>query len=125
MSCNNCTRLKPINICADSIIIGTVDNPDEEYNVILTSLANGFKVRYKCDSDMDGLLTLTPDNGFSLATNMAYQLIVNQSNSLETGDDLTIGTITDDCYTLSFERITEILNTGQTPTNLTQTLELA
>lgn len=125
MSCNNCTRLKPVNICATSLVIGTVENTDEEYNIIFTSLANGFKVRYKADSDVDGLLTLTPESGFALATDMGYEIIVNQSNSLETGDEFTIGTVADDCFTLSFTRITEVLNDGQTASTLIQTLELA
>ena len=100
--CAPCTRLKQISVCTDSIVIGTVSSINTVYHIYFVSLANGMRIRYTATSDANGLLTLTPADGFILATNHLYEIFVTTGTSVTTGDNLTIGSTTTTCYQLSF-----------------------
>lgn len=120
--CNACTRLKPVSVCASNIIIGTVANANQNYNIYFRSLSNGFLVKYTATSNGSGLLTLSPTDGFVLATNHLYELFVNQSQSTSTGANLTIGSTTATCYNVMFEQVYDELSIYS---YINQTLEIA
>lgn len=101
--CEPCTRLKNIAICTDTIVIGTVATISTSYNIYFRSLANGMIVRYTATSDVNGLLTLTPTDGFVLSPNIIYEIWVNKTNSNLEGENLTISGTAATCYTLMFE----------------------
>lgn len=119
--CSQCTRLKPVSICTNNLIIGTV-TASTIYNIYFRSLSNGFVVKYTATSDGSGLLTLSPVDGFVLACNHLYELYVNTSTSSTTGTNLTIGTATSTCYNVLFE---QIYDQSDVYTYVNQTLELA
>lgn len=120
--CNSCTALKPVSICNTNLIIGTVANANQNYNIYFRSLANGFLVKYTATSDVNGLLTLSPDDGFVLATNHLYEIHVNQIQSTSTGANLTIGSTTDTCYKVMFEQVYDV---SDIYSYINQTLEIA
>lgn len=103
--CAPCTRLKNVALCTESLVIGTVAAVNTLHNIYFRSLANGFFVKYRAVSDANGLLTLTPAEGFVLSSNTLYELWVNTSNANQTGLNLTIGGTADTCYTVMFDRI--------------------
>lgn len=113
MICDSCKTLRPINICTDSIEIGTVASINSTYNIYFISLANGLIVRYTTISDANGLLILTPTS-FVFATNHLYKLFVNQTNSVERGEDLTIGVNTAKCFNIEFVEVKDFQHTVQT-----------
>lgn len=102
--CAPCTQLMPVDICATSIIIGEVPLANTEYNIYFRSLANGFVIKYRATSDGSNILTLTPNNGFVLATEMVYEVWVNRSTTSDCGDDLIICSTTARCFTVIFQR---------------------
>src|SRR5574343_1852824 len=102
--CSQCTRLKPVSICVNNLIIGTV-SASTSYSIYFRSLANGFIVKYTATSNGAGLLTLSPTDGVVLATNHLYEMYVNTSTSSSTGANLTIGTTTATCYNVMFEQV--------------------
>ena len=120
--CNNCTPLKPVSICNNDLIIGTVANNNTLYNIYFRCLANGMVVKYTATSDNAGLLTLSPDAGFIFATNMVYELYVNNTTSSSTGANLTIGGTTATCFSLMFEQVYDMTSVYSF---VEQTLELA
>lgn len=120
--CNSCPRLKPISICVNNLIIGTVSSLSTSYNIYFRSLANGFVVKYTATSDGAGLLTLSPTDGFVLASNHLYELYVNTTTSSSTGANLTIGTTTATCYNVMFEQVHD---EDSVYTYVNQTLEIA
>lgn len=120
--CTACTSLKPISICNTNLIIGTVANANQNYNIYFRSLSNGFIVKYTATSSADGLLTLSPEDGFVLSTNHTYEMFVNQSQSTSTGVDLTIGTTTATCYNVIFEQVHDM---SDVYSYINQTLEIA
>lgn len=103
--CHSCTRLKPVSICTTNLIIGTVANANQNYNIYFRSLANGFLVKYVATSNGSGLLTLSPTDGLILATNHLYEMYVNQTQSTSTGAILTIGATVATCYNIMFEQV--------------------
>lgn len=111
--CSQCTQLLPIDICATSIVIGTVPQANTEYNIYFKSLATDYMVSFKATSDSNSLLTLEPENGFDLAVGMSYEVYVNTTTSGSCGDNLTICTTTATCYMVEFERVKRILTTYQ------------
>ncbi len=113
--CAPCTKLLPIDVCATSIIIGTVADANTSYNVYFRNLANDFLVKYKTTSDGDGLITLVPDNGFAFASGVLYEIWVNKTSNINCGDDLTICETTAKCYSVEFERMNIVLNDDQEP----------
>lgn len=120
--CTQCVALKPVSICNSNLIIGTVGSNNTLYNIYFRSLANGFVVKYTATSNGSGLLTLSPEDGFVLATNHLYELYVNTSTSSSTGANLTIGTSTATCYTVMFEQVYDL---SDVYSYVNQTLELA
>ncbi len=109
--CVKCTQLKQISLCTDSLIIGSVSayNFNVSYRVYFKSLATGAVYSYPVTSNNTGLLTLTFIAGFPLSTGQAYELWVNQTgDSIDTQEDLTIGTTTALCYTLSATMVYDI-----------------
>lgn len=120
--CSQCTRLKPVSICASNLIIGTVANANQNYNIYFRSLSNGFIVKYTATSNGSGLLTLSPTDGFVLATNHLYEMYVNTSTSSSTGANLTIGTTTATCYNVMFE---QVYDEDSIYSYVNQTLEIA
>lgn len=120
--CNFCTRLKPVSICVNNLIIGTVSGLSTSYNIYFRSLANGFIVKYTATSNGAGLLTLSPTDGFVLATNHLYEMYVNTSTSSSTGANLTIGTTTATCYSVMFE---QVYDEDSIYSYVNQTLEIA
>lgn len=117
--CAPCTRLKNVALCTESLVIGTVAAANTLHNIYFRSLASGFFVKYRAVSDANGLLTLTPADGFVLSSNTLYELWVNTSNSTETGLDLTIDGSAAKCYTVMFDKIYYSAGNDYT----TQTLE--
>lgn len=100
--CSQCTQLKQISLCTDSIIIGTVVNENAPYIVYFKSLATGAIYSYPVTANANGVLTLQFVDGFPLSTGQAYELWVNEAgDSIDTQDNLTIGATTATCYTLS------------------------
>lgn len=120
--CNQSTALKPVSICTNNLIIGTVGSNNTLYNIFFRSLSNGFLVKYTATSNGSGLLTLSPTDGFVLACNHLYELYVNTSTSTSSGVSLTIGNKTDTSFKLMFERV----NVGDSVYSyINQTLEPA
>lgn len=105
--CSQCYALKPVSICTTNLIIGTVANANQNYNIYFRSLANGFLVKYTATSDGSGLLTLSPSDGFLLAMNHVYEMYVNQTQSTSTGVNLTIGSTTATCFNVTFEDVND------------------
>lgn len=120
--CSQCTRLKPVSICVNNLIIGTVSGTSTLYNIYFRSLANGFIVKYTATSSGAGLLTLSPTDGFVLATNHLYEMYVNTYTSSSTGANLTIGTTTATCYNVMFE---QVYDEDSIYSYVNQTLEIA
>lgn len=120
--CSQCTHLKPVSICTNNLIIGTVGSFNTLYNIFFRSLANGFLVKYTATSNGSGLLTLSSNDGFVLATNHLYEMYVNTSTSTSTGANLTIGSVTDTCYNVLFEQVND---EDSVYSYINQTLELA
>lgn len=120
--CQSCTRLKPVSICVNNLIIGTVANASQNYNIYFRSLANGFLVKYVATSNGSGLLTLSPVDGLVLATNHLYEIFVNQSQSTSTGANLTIGSTVATCYNVMFE---QVYDDDSIYSYINQTLEIA
>ena len=112
--CTPCTVLNPVSICTDSLVIGTVGSNNTLYHIFFISLANGMIVHYTSTSSNAGLLTLTPTGGFLLATNHTYELFVNTTQSVSTGENLTIGTITAQCFNVSFVDVLDTSFASQT-----------
>ena len=105
--CSPCIRLNEISLCTDSIIIGTVAQSNTLYNIYFISLATGIKVHYQATSDVNGLLILTPDDPFVLASDHLYEVFVNTTNSPSIGEDLTIDSTTAKCYQVSFIQVVD------------------
>ncbi|MES2592414.1 MAG: hypothetical protein V4608_11045 [Bacteroidota bacterium] len=103
--CNPCTRLMPVALCTDSIVIGTVATINTVYNIYFTSLATGKVFRFNATSSGAGLLTLTPTDGFDFASDTGYELKVNKVNTSLTGENLTIGGTTAKCFFITFEHV--------------------
>lgn len=120
--CQSCTALKPVSICNTNLIIGTVANASQSYNIYFRSLANGFLIKYTATSSSAGLLTLSPASGFVLATNHTYEMFVNQSTSVSTGVNLTIGSTVATCYNVIFEKVYDM---SSVYSYINQTLEIA
>jgi len=120
--CSACTALKPVSICNSNLIIGTVASNNTLYNIYFRSLSNGFLVKYTATSSGAGLLTLSPADGFVLATNHLYEMYVNTSTSTSTGANLTIGTTTATCYNVMFEQVYDM---SDVYSYVNQTLEIA
>ncbi len=120
--CSACTALKPVSICNTNLIIGTVASNNTLYNIYFRSLSNGFLVKYTATSNGSGLLTLSPADGFVLATNHLYEMYVNTSTSTSTGANLTIGTTTATCYNVMFEQVYDM---SDVYSYVNQTLEIA
>lgn len=120
--CSQCTRLKPVSICTNNLIIGTVANANQNYNIYFRSLSNGFLVKYTATSNGSGLLTLSPTDGLVLAVNNLYELYVNQTQSTSTGANLTIGTTTATCFNVIFEQVHD---EDSVYSYINQTLEIA
>lgn len=101
--CEKCTQLKPINLCTDSVIIGSVAEFNTSYIVFFKSLATGALYSYPVTSNSVGLLTLLFVEGFPLASGTGYELWVNKasSNSIAHKENLTIGTTVKTCYNIS------------------------
>ena len=113
--CAQCIKTKELNICTDALIIGTV-TANTYYNIWFRCLANGFIVKYEATSDAYGLLILDSSAGLILATNLGYEMYINTTSSVETGEDFVIGTTTVNCLVLTF------VNAGFVSTS--QTIEL-
>lgn len=125
--CNPCTRLKQISLCTDSIIIGTVDvyHFNTAHVVYFKSLANGGIYSYNVTSDGAGSLTLTLPEGFPLASGHAYEMWVNVSgDSIDTQSNLTIGSTTATCFTISATQVFDMYY-GEFTNYSSQTLEVA
>jgi hypothetical protein len=100
--CTPCTKLKPISLCTDSIIIGEAPLANTPYSIYFKSLATGKVHVYNVTSDVDKMLTITLTDGFPLASLTAYEMWINEAgDSIETQLDLIIGATTATCYTLS------------------------
>jgi hypothetical protein len=112
--CSPCTRVNNIAQCTSTIVIGTVTSNSTLYNVYFRSLANGMIVKYTTTSSGAGLLTLTPIDGFFLASNHLYEIFVNKTNSSLVGEDFTIGTTTANCFTLMLDKVNDETYTSQT-----------
>ncbi len=99
--CCNCSKLKSISLCTDSLVIGTVASFNYPYIVYFKSLATGKVFYYAVTSNTAGLLTLQFTDGFPLATLTGYEMWVNKAgDSIDDKEDLTIGTTTDTCFNL-------------------------
>jgi hypothetical protein len=120
--CSACTALKPVSICNTNLIIGTVANASQNYNIYFRSLSNGFLIKYTATSSVAGLLTLSPADGFVLATNHTYEMYVNQTQSTSTGVNLTIGSTVATCYNVIFEQVYDM---SDVYSYINQTLEIA
>ena len=120
--CSKCTELKPVSICNNDLIIGTVASNDTLYNIYFRCLSNGMIVKYTATSNGSGLLTLSPSDGFVMATNMVYELYVNKTTSSSTGENLTIDGVTKTCYNVMFEQVYDM---SDIYSFVNQTLELA
>lgn len=105
--CSQCKALKPVSICTSNLIIGTVANANQNYNVYFRSLSNGFLVKYTATSDGSGLLALSPSDGFLLAVNHTYEMYVNQTQSISSGVNITIGAVTSTCFNVIFEQVND------------------
>lgn len=103
--CNNCTELKTVSICVNDLIIGTVASNNTLYNIYFRSVATGLLIKYTATSNGSGLLTLTPTSGFIFSVNTFYELFVNKTTSLSTGESLTIGGVAATCYKVMFEQV--------------------
>lgn len=104
--CAKCTQLKTISLCTDSLIIGEVANANTPYIVYFKSLATGKISSYPITSDSNGILALIFTDGFPLASGTGYELWVNQAgDSIDTQEDLTIGTTEASCFTLSATKV--------------------
>ena len=112
--CTPCIRLKPVSICTDSIVIGTVASFNTVYHIYFVSLANGMVVHYTATSNGAGLLVLTPTDGFILATDHLYEVYVNKTQSVSEGENLTIGATTATCYQVSFIEVWQYNFVSQT-----------
>jgi len=104
--CANCTQLLPIDVCATSIIIGTVLAADTEYNIYFRCLANDFLIKYTATSDENGLLTLVPEYPFVFAVGVGYEVWVNTTSYSECGDRIDFCSQHSTCYSVEFVRIT-------------------
>lgn len=125
--CNKCTALKGVSLCTDSIVIGNVGayNMNTDYVVYFRSLATNQIYSYPVTSDAQSDLTLTFSDGFNLAVNHFYELWVNKDgDSIESQDDLVIGTTTATCYTLYTTMVHDIYNNVNV-NYAVQTLEVA
>ena len=103
--CNSCQRLKVVDICTEILNIGEAPLANKQYNIIFTSTANGFRVRYRATSDADGMLVLNFPDELILAENTGYELTINRTNNPDDADDLIIGGVTADCYLVSFTHV--------------------
>ena len=107
--CTPCTKLKQISLCTDIIIIGTVTGNNIPYRVVFKSLATDRIAMYAVTSSGAGLLTLILPAGFPLAEGTSYEMWVNKvSDSISDQEDLTIGTTTASCFTLSAATIYDL-----------------
>jgi len=112
--CSPCTRLNNIALCTSSIVIGTVTSNNTLYNIYFRSMANGMIIKYTATSSGAGLLTLTPTDGFFLASNHLYEIFVNKTNNNLVGENFTIGTTTANCFTLMLDKVNNETYTSQT-----------
>jgi len=112
--CSPCTRLNNIALCTSSIVIGTVTSNTTLYNIYFRSMANGMIIKYTATSSGAGLLTLTPTDGFFLASNHLYEIFVNKTNNNLVGENFTIGTTTANCFTLMLDKVNNETYTSQT-----------
>jgi hypothetical protein len=107
--CAPCTQLKQISLCTDSLIIGVVSEENAAYLVYFKSLATGSLNKYSVTSDSNGVLTLQFTDSFPLASGTGYEMWVNQAgDSIESKSDLTIGTTTATCFTLSAQTVYDV-----------------
>ena len=122
MSCNNCTELKTVSLCVNNLTIGTVGSNNTSYNIYFRSAANGMLIKYTATSNGSGLLILSPNDGLIFATNHVYELFVNKTTSSSTGENLTIGAVTDTCFKVMFEQVYDL---SDVYTFVNQSLEIA
>jgi hypothetical protein len=120
--CQSCRRLKPVAICVEDLTIGTVQDINTTYNIFFKSLANGFTIKYTAISDNDGLLILSPSNGFILAQNHLYEMYVNKTTSMSSGEPLDIDGVVADCFQVMF---TSVNDEDGVYAYIQQTLEIA
>jgi len=120
--CNNCRELKTVSLCVNNLTIGTVVSNNTSYNIYFRSVANGMLIKYTATSNGSGLLVLSPNDGFIFATNHVYELFVNKTTSSSTGENLTIGGITDTCFKVMFEQVYDL---SDVYTFVNQSLEIA
>jgi hypothetical protein len=99
--CSACTKLKAISLCTDSIIVGEAPLALTPYAIYFKSLATGKIHTYYVTSNASKILTITLTDGFPLATLTAYEIWINTlGDSIESQENLIIGTTTATCYTI-------------------------
>lgn len=100
--CTPCTKLKPISLCTDSIVIGQALLANTPYAVYFKSLATGKLHTYYVTSSASKIITITLTDGFPLASLTAYELWINTlGDSIESQENLLIGATTATCFTIS------------------------
>lgn len=99
--CSPCQKLKSISLCTDSIVVGKAPLALTPYAIYFKSLATGKIFTYYVTSNASKQLIITLTDGFPLATLTTYELWINtMGDSIESKEDLLIGTTTATCYTI-------------------------
>ena len=104
MSCNTCQLTKPIPTCTESLVLGTIASDTDVY-IFVKNHSSGYIHRQEATSTLYGTLALDmslPDPSFYNQDSNYEVWVTLQTVSPNDRLDITIDSVTYDCFSLSF-----------------------
>ena len=106
MSCSPCSFVKPVPICVQQIIIGTISSIDANIYVFVKNVTTGKEIRLSTITDGAGLITLDV-SGLTFSDSFTYEFkaILQTAVSINDVETITIGVDSDTCWAVPFVTI--------------------